>query len=432
MPLLVGVEIQSWGTLFLSELCLLALLPVALLRHGRRLLRRDVALLLALGLVYLTCQMVTDVVRASAPADYLRGWSRILVLFSNFLALVLLIRGRPGRIAAFAAGSVVGHSLALVIQAPLAEIGWKFGFAGPVTTAVLLLCALPPVLRSAHSLLTPALLAALGLLSLYLDFRSWALALFMSGAFLLAPALQRRAGFRLRPLSPGRAALVVGLLGLAAFGTLKLYSEAARQDWLGPAAEAKYEAQAALGDLGILLGGRSEGLVSIQAIQDAPFLGHGSWAQGRHYAELEQMLLYQLGFVDRIADPKTDLIPTHSHLLGAWVEAGLGGALFWLGVLVMIANALRRLYAADDPLRPFAIFLLILFVWDILFSPFGAFRRLSNAFILVVMLYGQQLAADGANAVPDRRRRPRGPARPVRVTAPVRWSEAAEPPAAGA
>ena len=162
---------------------------------------------------------------------------------------------------------------------------------------------------------------------------------------------------------------------------------------LGERSRDKYETQSALGDIGILLGGRSESLVTVQAIQDSPLIGHGSWAKDRYYAELRQLMLYRLGFVNRFIEPETDLIPTHSHLLGSWVEAGIGGALFWVGVLGLIIAALRRLYASDDPLRPYLVFLMFLFIWDILFSPFGAQRRLTNGFLMVAALFALKASA---------------------------------------
>jgi O-antigen ligase len=181
---------------------------------------------------------------------------------------------------------------------------------------------------------------------------------------------------------------VVGALLLGtAFAALKLYGTAAESGSLGDKAREKYEAQSALGDLGLILGGRSEWLVTLEAIRDSPLFGHGSWAKDQYYAERRQVLLYQLGFTDSVREPKDDLIPTHSHLLGAWVEAGFGGVIFWLGILALIAAALRRLYASDDPLRPYLVFVMFLFIWDILFSPFGAQRRLTNGFFMVVVLF---------------------------------------------
>jgi hypothetical protein len=401
VPLLIGVEINALATVYLSELMLFGLLPILLVLRGRALLSPLIGWILGLGLVYLAAQVATDLVRDAPFSDFARGWSRILFLLASFVSLYLLIAGKRARIIAFALGLAAGATLYLIATNPIANIGWKFGFAGPVTVALLVSFAAVPMLSSPKSLLAPLLIMLLGGLSVLLDFRSWGGILLLSAAFLAVPAALQWAGVRPRPLSVG-ALVAIGLVLLTAgLGGIKLYSHAARSGWLGEKSQAKYEAQAALGDFGILLGGRSESLVTVQAIQDSPLLGHGSWAKNRRYAELRQQLLYQLGFTNRYIPPDTDLIPTHSHLLGSWVEAGIGGAVFWAGILVLIVGALRRLYASDDPIRPYLVFLMFLFIWDILFSPFGAQRRLTNGFLMVAVLYALQVRLVAAGPVRD-------------------------------
>ena len=61
------------------------------------------------------------------------------------------------------------------------------------------------------------------------------------------------------------------VLALAMVGTLQLYDVAASEGWLGADAQAKYLQQS--GALGVLVGGRSEVLVSSQAVIDSPILG---------------------------------------------------------------------------------------------------------------------------------------------------------------
>ncbi|MGI9450284.1 MAG: O-antigen ligase family protein, partial [Geminicoccaceae bacterium] len=305
-----------------------------------------------------------------------------------------------------AGGLVVGSTIHLLVHNPWSAIGWKFGFAGPTTTLLLMCFTLVPVLRSPSSLVGPMIMVALGAFSAFMDFRSWGGVLMLSAAFLSVPAVLRLFGLRPKPLSYGRMFIVGCLLLATGYGALKVYGSAAQSGLLGERSKDKYETQSALGDIGILLGGRSESLVTVQAIMDSPLIGHGSWAKDRYYAELKQLMLYKLGFTNRFIPPENDLIPTHSHLLGAWVEAGLGGVLFWFGILMMIMASLRRLYASDDPIRPYLAFLMFLFIWDILFSPFGAQRRLTNGFLLVAMLYVLQASALGwrrrvAEAAPE-------------------------------
>ncbi|MEZ5936422.1 MAG: hypothetical protein R3F54_31890 [Alphaproteobacteria bacterium] len=400
VPVLIAVEVPGLATIYLAELCLIGLLPVLLILRGRMLQTRELAFILALGLLYFAAQVITDVIRETPFADYARGWSRILFLLSCFISTYLLIGHDRARLLCFAFGLAVGAVLYLVLNNPLAAIGWKFGFAGPTTSLLLIGFALVPVLRSPRSLIAPMIMIALGVVSAFMDYRSWGGVLMLSAAFLSMPAILRLFGLRPKLLSYGRMAIIGVLLFATGFGAIKVYGIAAESGMLGERSRQKYEMQSALGDLGILLGGRSESLVTVQAIQDSPVIGHGSWAKDRHYAELRQLMLYRLGFVNHFIEPENDLIPTHSHLLGSWVEAGLGGAFFWLGILALIVGALRRLYASDDPLRPYLVFLMFLFIWDILFSPFGAQRRLTNGFLMVAMLF-----ALNASAMNWRRRR---------------------------
>ncbi len=387
IPVMIAVEVPGLGTIYLAELCLIGLLPVLLVMRGRMLQSKVLAFILTLGLVYFGAQVITDVIRETPFADYARGWSRILFLLFSLVSSYLLIGNDRARLLCYACGLVVGGALHLLINNPLSSIGWKFGFAGPMTTLVLIGFSLVPVLRSPSSLIGPAIMVALGVFSAFMDFRSWGGILMLSAAFLSIPAILRLFGLRPKPLSYSRM-LVMGVILLATgFGALKVYGVAAESGMLGERSRQKYETQSALGDLGILLGGRSESLVTVQAIQDSPLIGHGSWAKDRYYADLRQLMLYRLGFVNRFIEPETDLIPTHSHLLGSWVEAGVGGAVFWVGILALVIAALRRLYASDDPLRPYLVFLMFLFIWDILFSPFGAQRRLTNGFLIVAVLF---------------------------------------------
>ncbi len=388
IPVLIAIEVPGVGTIYLAELCLIGLLPVLLVMRGKALQSGALGLILVMGLVYFGAQVITDLIRETPFGDYSRGWSRILFLLMSFVSCYLLTAGKRDRILCFAGGLVVGSTIYLLTHNPLSAIGWKFGFAGSTTTLLLMSFMAVPVLRSPSSLVGPMIMAALGVFSAVMDFRSWGGVLMLSAAFLSVPAVLRLFGLRPKPLSYGRMLLVGTLLLATAFSALKVYGVAAQSGLLGQKSQDKYEAQAALGDLGIVLGGRNESLVTVQAIMDSPLVGHGSWAKDRYYAELRQLMLYKLGFTNRFIEPENDLIPTHSHVLGAWVEAGIGGALFWLVILGMILATLRRLYASNDPMRPYLVFLMFLFIWDILFSPFGAQRRLTNGFLLVAMLYG--------------------------------------------
>ena len=68
-------------------------------------------------------------------------------------------------------------------------------------------------------------------------------------------------------------------------GIIVIYTTAAINNWLGDAAREKYEMQTA-GDIGLFQGGRTKSAASLQAIQDSPILGHGSWPKDVYYIQV--------------------------------------------------------------------------------------------------------------------------------------------------
>ena len=134
-------------------------------------------------------------------------------------------------------------------------------------------------------------------------------------------------------------------------------------------------------------GGRPETLVAIQAIRDRPIVGHGSFAADFHYLELEQQLQYEYGYTDTDIAEDVDyypVIPTHSHLTMAWVESGILGGLLWIYILVLTLRALFQVAVTRPNMAPLYSYLLVNFVWDILYSPFGSVNRMVGAYLVLL------------------------------------------------
>ncbi len=218
------------------------------------------------------------------------------------------------------------------------------------------------------------------------------------GLSALAALLQALATTRRRALSPLNLA-ALGIVGLvAAQGLVSAYGYAASSGLMGLDAKDKYELQSS-GSLGILLGGRAESLVSTQAIIDSPIIGHGSWARDIHYVELWVTRLEQAGYEIQ-GDPfESNLIPTHSHLFGAWVEAGVLGGIFWLWALWTTVRGLYAAIVRPTPFSGFIVFICLSLIWDILFSPFGLDRRVTTAaWLVLVMVTIESSSGEGEQA----------------------------------
>jgi hypothetical protein len=383
VPVILFLEVEFIGRLFVSELLLLACLPVLLAVRGNALSAKFPRTLLALGGAWLLAQVASDMVNATLFEDYARGWAKIAFTLSNFTALYLLIGGDRRRIVLFVTGWAIGGILKYLLLPSGYAVGdpWKFGIGTGVTILVLLLALSRPL--SAYRVLSTLMLGGLAALNLVLGSRSLAGLCFLTAAYLpIQGFLHRRGGTDTRLSFWRLGGLLVMALALS-MAFIEFYAYAAEQGYLGDTARTTYERQA--GAFGVLLGGRAEIFVSTRAIMDAPVLGHGSWAKGPDYAVM-LLQLADYGYHVGTEVLGWDRIPTHSHFFGAWVEAGIVGAIFWGWTLSLAVRVLAGLHAVRSRLAPMIAFFGFMFVWDVLFSPFGAERRFFMPFCIVLFM----------------------------------------------
>jgi len=383
-PALQFVQIQTVGTLLATDLALLAALPIALLRHPERLRQKPVPTILALGIFWLFSQVATDLYRVSAPEDYLRGWIRIVLILVSFLVVWTVACTSLRRFVLFNVGIAVGGILTLSLHPSEDMIfsPWKFGLAGPITMLVVTSVACWAG-RSRLALLVPLVL--LTVVHSYANTRSMALICLLTAIFSL---FHLSVGGTRRRVGGGRLALLAGVGAVCIYGFMALYSHYAEQGAFGLYAQQKLEAQS--GEGGMLLGGRSEILASGQAILDSPLLGHGSWARDPAYAAILENSRAALGYKVFQYSKPDDLIPTHSHVFGSWVEAGLAGGVFWIFILYYVISSLIKI-RGGEPLLPLFAFMGFMLVWDILFSPISPERRFVTPYFLAAMILLGQL-----------------------------------------
>lgn len=145
----------------------------------------------------------------------------------------------------------------------------------------------------------------------------------------------------------------------------------------------KYRAQAA-GDLGTLLGRRKEILASSQAIIDSPIIGHGSPAKDASYIDLATHAYEQLGY-ESSGVSEIELIPTHSYLFGAWVGAGIIGAVFWIWIAYQALKLLLSAELRRSSHVGWIVFVILFLLWGVMFSTFGAGQWIFAAHFVVVI-----------------------------------------------
>lgn len=369
IPCLTFVEFDIVGRLFLTEIVLLAILPFLLLLRGSHIFRRLPLTFILLGLLWLMSQVVTDLIRNTPFVDYSRGWAKIGMTLVDFIALYLLIDNNRRRLVLTITGLGVGMFLVYAFNPNpyLLSDPWKFGLGIAVAHFV----SVAVQYRGFRDvwLLPAALFVSFAVLSFILGTRSLAGIGFMAGiytAFAQLLARRRMAGVAVSNIK----VIFVGLITMgAAMVVMQIYVYAAGEGMLGYDAQEKYFQQSEASE-GLLLGGRTELFASSQAILDSPIIGHGSWAKDNRYVDMILAIRPEMiGLLD------SGLIPTHSFIFGAWVEAGIMGAIFWGWVFILILKVMAKLFLIREPISHMFAFIGFLMIWDILFSPFGAERR---------------------------------------------------------
>jgi hypothetical protein len=403
IPCLMFLRINAVGVLNGSDLMLLFAFIYLAFRGKLRVSSPRAKRFVFLGLLWLVSQIVTDIVRHSMFVDYARGWSNIGLTLVNFVALYTLLYGRWRRIVLYGWGMVVGSTLTFIFvrDDAAASYPWKFGLAYPVTLAVFLIASRKDL--RGHWPIT--LCALMGIVNLGLDFRSEGGFCIGAALYLLvARSLQRkyagRSKLKLRTVAVIAASLVAGVLGV-----YWAYAYAAATGILGADARAKFAEQSS-GKYGLLVGGRSELLGSIPAIYDSPILGHGSWAKDLKYLIIQRRAMALLGYGNAEDVPRQDvvsgIIQTHSYIFGAWVDAGILGAVFWGWVWVMALKVLMRVYPPKFVLPTMVPWMAFELLWAILFSPYAETARLYVPYYIVILMGYRSITS--RKAVPNKER----------------------------
>jgi len=392
LALLIGLGVcYTFKVVGDIPLCELILIPSLVFLYAvnpdrLQLRKRRIGKILILMLLWLFGQIATDFYRSTGAHDWMRGDANIVFFILDLIALSILLKGNMRRQMILLFGFAMGGILSVKLQPGLyAGNEFKFGYAWPI----MYLTSLSSCYfykRGRYSIVGLLFMAniAVNVLS---NFRSVTLSMFVTLALIL-PVIPERIG-RLRILpaakTQARVFVLMGITLVAGALAGEVMTGLAASGALGQAAQEKNRQQTMAG-WGILIGGRPEILVSSRAVMDSPILGHGSWAKDPKYSEMLMQIQSEYGMNQSDEGQKFEgVIPSHSHLMNAWVNAGILGAVFWFYILVSTMKSLIRITILRPPVTPVYAFLMTAFVWDILFSPFGGNRRIYESLWLVII-----------------------------------------------
>lgn len=132
---------------------------------------------------------------------------------------------------------------------------------------------------------------------------------------------------------------------------------------LGDDEKQKYTREMVDSDSGVL-GSRDDIIRAWPFLKDHPFVGSGSSG------------------LDRWGYMEDDFrLPGHSALVGAWVQNGILGLIFWSCAAWQIMFFVQKRVLASGCYAPFLVLMATSLIWAILFSPFGGYRGEVSVFL---------------------------------------------------
>ena len=355
------------GEMYATELMLPAMALVALMMGGanQAFQERTFWVLLAAAGITLAGYIVSDLVQETRPEQYLRGWGRVILMVTDFVALTMLLSHDRRNLWWFCLGMGAGGVLylRLLLHTPISI--WKFGYAEPMLLVAATLGYFLP------GRIAAGWLGALGVVSMKYDFRSFAAICFVLAVYMWIRAARPRQALAGNGKSL-KALVATALAGIVVLAALS-------------ASESDYSAQRrAQSDAG-----RSAAIeVGLIAIGRSPVTGYGSWTENR---ELAQMYLARYLEKRGMRDPDADVgrhFTPHSQILQSWVEGGMLGAAFFLvlGYLLLRSVKWAILARPVDMLTPLILYLLSSCAWNLFMSPFSAPHRIHIALGAAVLV----------------------------------------------
>jgi hypothetical protein len=322
---------------------------------GRLLPSRFLWSLLLAQLIAFGGYIFSDLYRHSFPLDMARGWSRMVFLAIDIVAIAYLFGCARRNFLVFQLGQGLGAVASALILGPLFGDMWKFGVGYPLTFLVFFTAPL------AGPVATLLAAGAMGAIHFMLDYRS------LGGLCLLVGMLT------ILQISPRRLRLwLAPLMMIAAAGAVFwIYGQTNDNNTRATRSDIERSAMAT---------------AALEAFEQSPLIGHGSWFSNTDVYDNFMVIRHakaKQAHVGGFADPNQDpgAVAVHSQILVALAEGGLfGGAFFFVYGAGLVWTLCHLVFVRRwHRLTPFCTLVLLSALWDLFCSPFSGAQRVSIA-----------------------------------------------------
>jgi hypothetical protein len=389
-----GAAVSFFGQLRYSEIALLLITLFNLGEVIRNTDRRD-HILTALFLLSAFAHLAMDAINQEWNSDTANRTGTYLILAVLFLGIRWMIGDSNKRLVAATSGLCISYVVVFIFKIPVPSTAfhiepWRLGLGQAVT----LLVCIAMFVRPKRMLLGLFTLIVLMAMHILLNSRNLLLLTF----FTTAVTIHAYTFGHMRPLKLTSArylrTVAVAVLVLVA---LQFGVKAVVESNVLPQPMQGKMVQQMSNPYGLLVGARPDVATAIYAVTHRPLTGYGTSTvapnvraffaragAANFYATDQYNAIY-----DNLSEGDTrNGTPSHSHLFGAWADAGILAALCWIAVVNLCSRTLISLYALRNPITPMATFVTLTTMWSTLFSP-GPIR-LDDALMIVTILFADR------------------------------------------
>jgi len=339
-------------------------------------------ILLLLGLI------VSDIYNQSQPIDFMKGWAMVIFGMLSTLFLTTQFIKNPKTIYiflifTFLASMVYNFSDAINLN-KLSENSnfFKSKYKTTILPAVALITTLFWKNKKFFSII---FLLSCGFLFMKFDARSSGTGLIIAALILFIQTKK----FNLQPKNIFYTFVVICFLS---YGFYFYYVNLVLFHGFGGSnAQQLLLLENPYNPINLIIQGRSEIIVTIEAIKEKPLLGFGSWAKDKTG---EYMRMLFVLFPQGAPNPSA-IIPKHSVLFGSWLWGGLSGVLGALIIGWTMLSMFIKTFRVNFLLNPIITIYFVESVWHYFFSPIGHIR-ITFPFIIAILLTGIHIIRNNA------------------------------------
>lgn len=383
--LIGGIKLRFIGTFYAGEILIYILLFYANWDYIKS--NKYAWLIFRLGVFWFASAIVTDLWVGNDTINSLKGIFNVAFFFMQFPVVYWLLYDKPLRYLYYLVAVAIvslpnlylfGPEFTDFVSGAKGENIWFFYALSPIATATI------GWLYYKHKISVKTscvIMVAFGIFMLFHGSRNIFLSMAMAAVIFYQIAKKSKSEFTDQLVYYKEHILKLFLYMFIGVVCVNFaYETLASSGTLGEQAYKKYLKQSASENM--LEGGRSETFMGAWLVGLSPVIGYGSFAMDKgDYYHIKYAHSHGKAY---IPFPWERRMPAHSHLIGAWMENGIGGGIFWLYVIFLMWNILKSGALLSAPLLlPVVLMEFTGNLWDIFFSPFGL--RVPATFFLMFL-----------------------------------------------